>query len=125
MRVAVLTHCRYTSSHRATAALANGATEQELASIARGAYDGFTERERVALRLADEMTTGLPSISRQQSATGISAQLRDAATEVFSPRELVELTMSIGVWNALSRFHRVMDFDLDMPDAPPAVESAL
>jgi AhpD family alkylhydroperoxidase len=125
MRVAVLTHCRYTSSHRATAALANGATEQELASIARGEYDGFTERERVALRLADEMTTGLPSISRQQSATGISAQLRDAATEVFSPRELVELTMSISVWNALSRFHRVMDFDLDMPDPPPAVETVL
>jgi AhpD family alkylhydroperoxidase len=125
MRVAVLTHCRYTSSHRATAALANGATEQELASIAGGEYDGFTERERVALRLADEMTTGLPSISRQQSATGISAELRDAATEVFSPRELVELTMSISVWNALSRFHRVMEFDLDMPEPPPAVESLI
>jgi AhpD family alkylhydroperoxidase len=125
VRVAVLTHCRYTSSHRATAALANGASERELASIADGEYDGFTERERTALRLADEMTTGLPSVSRKQSATGISAELRDAATEVFSPRELVELTMSISVWNALSRFHRVMDFDLDMPEPPPAVESAL
>jgi AhpD family alkylhydroperoxidase len=125
IRVAVLTHCRYTSSHRATAALANGATEHDLVSIAQGDYDGFTERERVALRLTDEMTTGLPSISRQQSATGISTELREAASNAFSPRELVELTMSISVWNALSRFHRVMDFDLDMPEPPPAVEAAL
>ncbi|MDT5053405.1 MAG: hypothetical protein QOF66_1771, partial [Mycobacterium sp.] len=44
---------------------------------------------------------------------------------LFDPRELVELTMSISVWNALSRFHRVMEFDLDMPEPPPAVESLI
>ena len=30
--------------------------------------------------------------------------------------------MSISVWNALSRFHRVMEFDLDAREPPPAVE---
>jgi hypothetical protein len=71
------------------------------------------------------MTTELPVRTRVQSPTGISGQLRDAAKELFDPRELVELTMSISVWNALSRFHRVMEFDLDMPEPPPAVESVL
>ncbi|MEN4476911.1 carboxymuconolactone decarboxylase family protein [Mycolicibacterium cosmeticum] len=125
LRIAVLNHCSYTTSHRSTAALANGATEQELAAIARGEFSDFTERERLALLLADEMTRDLPRLSREQSATGTSDFVRDAAKEVFDPRELVELTMSIGLWNALSRFHRVMDFDLDMPEAPPAIQAAL
>jgi AhpD family alkylhydroperoxidase len=125
LRVAVLNHCRYTTSHRYTAASANGATETDLAAVARGDYSGFTDRERIALQLAEEMTTELPVRTREQSPTGISAQLRDAARELFDPRELVELTMSISVWNALSRFHRVMEFDLDMPEPPPAVESVI
>lgn len=125
VRVGILNHCRYTTSHRCTAALANGATEQELAAIARGDYGDFTKREQLALELADEMTTGLPRLSREQSRTGISATLRHEAKEVFEPRELVELTMSISVWNALARFHRVMDFDLDMPEPPLEVESAI
>lgn len=125
LRVAVLNHCRYTTSHRSTAAMANGATEQELTKIANGDYTGFTERERLALQLAEDMTTGLPTIGRAQSRTGISEQLRKATKAQFDPGEVVELTLSIGLWNALSRFHRVMDFDLDMPEPPPAVESAI
>jgi AhpD family alkylhydroperoxidase len=125
LRVAVLNHCPYTTSHRYTAASANGASDSDLAAVARGDYSGFTDRERIAMRLADEMTTELPVRTRDQTPTGISAQLRDSAKEVFDPRELVELTMSISVWNALSRFHRVMAFDLDMPEPPPAVESLL
>lgn len=125
LRVAVLNHCRYTTSHRCTAALANGATEEELTAIARGDYSAFMKRERLALELADEMTTGLPTVTREQNRTGISAIVRDEAKQVFEPRELVELTMSISVWNALARFHRVMDFDLDMPEPPLEVESAI
>lgn len=125
VRIAVLNHCRYTASHRCTAALANGATEQELAAIADGNYGSFTERERLALELADEMTVGLPTLTRAQSRSGVSAALSDAVKVHFEPRELVELTMSISVWNALARFHRVMDFDLDMPVPPIEVESAI
>jgi AhpD family alkylhydroperoxidase len=125
LRVAVLNHCRYTTSHRYTAASANGATETDLTAVAQGDYREFTDRERIALQLADEMTTGLPVRTRDQSPAGIPVQLRDSAKEVFDPRELVELTMSISVWNALSRFHRVMEFDLDMPEPPPAVESVI
>jgi AhpD family alkylhydroperoxidase len=125
VRVAVLNHCRYTASHRCTAASANGATEADLASVARGEYGQFTEREQLALRLTDEMTTELPGRDRQHSASGLLNQLREDLQQHFDPAELVELTMSISVWNALARFHRVMDFDLDMREAPASVASTL
>src|ERR1700742_481886 len=64
VRVGVVNHCRYTTSHRCTAASANGATEDELSAVARGEYSRFTAREALALELADELTTGLPSCSR-------------------------------------------------------------
>ncbi|MGE0219384.1 carboxymuconolactone decarboxylase family protein [Mycolicibacterium sp.] len=125
VRIAVLNHCRYTASHRSTAALANGVAEADLAAAAAGDYTGFTERERTALQLTDGMTTGIAATTRDEHRAGISDQLRAAAEKLFSPRELVELTMSISVWNALSRFHRVMDFDLDMPEPPAGVQAAL
>jgi len=40
----------------------------------------------------------------------------------FSDVEILELTMSISVWNALARFHRVMGFELDMSEAPEGVK---
>ncbi len=60
-----------------------------------------------------------------QAPTGLADDLRATLTKAFSPDQLVELTMSISLWNALSRFHRVMDFDLDMPVPPEAVERVL
>jgi alkylhydroperoxidase family enzyme len=42
--------------------------------------------------------------------------------EHFTDVEILELAMTIAMWNALSRFHRVMDFDLDMPEAPEGVK---
>ncbi len=123
--VAVLNHCRYTTSHRCKSALANGATADELTAVARGDFARFTERERIALELAGEMTRSIPVTAYGQSTTGVSATNLEAAKKSFSPRELVELTMSISVWNALSRFHRVMAFELDMPEPPAGVEQRL
>jgi AhpD family alkylhydroperoxidase len=125
VRVAVLNHCRYTASHRSTSAMANGATADELTAVAKGDFSGFTERERLALELASEMTTSIPAAPYDQSRTGISAQVWEAAGKLFEPGELTELVMSISVWNALSRFHRVMAFEMDMPAPPPGVGELL
>jgi len=44
----------YTTSHRYTAASANGATETDLAAVARGDYSGFTDpRADRASKLAE------------------------------------------------------------------------
>jgi AhpD family alkylhydroperoxidase len=125
VRVAVLNHCRYTASHRCTAALAQGIDVEELAAVARGDFGVFTDREQLALRLAGEMTTSLPATPRASSVTGVSADIRDEMQGAFNAGELVELAMCISFWNALSRFHRVMAFELDMPASPAAVEARL
>jgi AhpD family alkylhydroperoxidase len=125
VRVAVLNHCHYTTSHRCASARANGVTDEELAAAARGDFGTFSEQEKVALELSDAMTLAVPAIPRDQNPSAVAPALLDDATLLFSPRELVELTMSISIWNALSRFHRVMSFDLDMPEAPAEVTELL
>jgi AhpD family alkylhydroperoxidase len=119
VRVAVLNHCLYTSSHRCTSARGKGIVDEELTAVGRGDFTGFGPREQAALHLATEMTTTVPIMTRPEGAAGVSAGVLRRARECFDDRELVELMMSISMWNALSRFHRVMDFALDMP-APPA-----
>lgn len=126
IRVGVLNHCKYTVSHRCTSALNRGISLDEVVAAASGAADAFLdEREQVALALAAQVTVALPQATREESATGVSDDLFGRATELFGDQEFVELLMSISMWNALSRFHRVMDFDLDMPQAPEQVEALL
>ncbi|WP_053763327.1 MULTISPECIES: carboxymuconolactone decarboxylase family protein [Streptomyces] len=125
VRIAVLNHCRYTASHRSTSALAKGVEVDELAAVADGEFKGFTERERLALQLAEEMTIELPKVPVADGPTGVSTGVRDEAQRVFSDAELVELVMCISMWNALSRFHRVMAFELDMPAPPAPVDSRI
>lgn len=122
VRVAILNHCRYTASHRCASAQAKGVTADQLAAIASGDFEGFDDRERLALQLASELTVAVPTVPREQSLSGISSEVRRDAERLFGPAELVELAMSISMWNALSRFHRVMEFDLDMPEPPPGVD---
>ncbi|MFF3877547.1 carboxymuconolactone decarboxylase family protein [Streptomyces sp. NPDC001978] len=125
VRVAVLNHCRYTTSHRYTSALAKGVGPDDLTAIAKGELERFTERERLALQLAEEMTISLPMVPVGRGTTGVSASVRDDVQRVFDAAQRVELVMCISIWNALSRFHRVMALDLDMPAPPALVEDQL
>lgn len=125
VRVAVLNHCRYTTSHRCTSALAKGIGVDELVAVASGNLAEFGEREQIAYLLAEEMTLSVPALGADVSLSGVSPGLRDELCRLFEPAEVVELVMCIGVWNALSRFHRVMLFDLDMPEPPEAVAALL
>lgn len=124
VRIAVLNHCLYTASHRCTSAQRNGVGDDELVAAARGDFGAFNARERLALELTDAMTSAVPVTPRSDIPSGVPQALLDSAATTLTPGELVELTMSISVWNALSRFHRVMAFDLDMPE-PPAEVAAL
>lgn len=97
----------------------------ELAAVATGALAGFTEQEQLALRLAEEMTVALPAVPADKGLTGVSASVRDDVQRVFDAAQLTELVMCISMWNALSRFHRVMAFELDMPAPPAPVDAQL
>ncbi|MFI9615790.1 carboxymuconolactone decarboxylase family protein [Streptomyces sp. NPDC052023] len=125
VRVAVLNHCRYTASHRCTSALAKGVEVDELGAVASGKLEGFTEQEQLALQLAEEMTLSLPTVPVAKGVTGVSGSVLHDVQRVFDAAQLVELVMCISMWNALSRFHRVMAFELDMPEPPAPVEAQL
>ena len=48
----------------------------------------------------------------------VSGEMLSRLRAEFTEPQIVELVATIGLWNALARFHRVMGFELDM-DAPP------
>ena len=124
VRVAVLHHCLYTTSHRCASAMSKGVSEEELIAVATGDLDAFTPQERAAVELAEDMTTRPTVIERSDRVTGLRDSVLEAAKVAFSDRELVELMVSISMWNALSRLHRALDLPLDMPP-PPAEVAAL
>lgn len=125
VRVSVLNHCRYTVSHRCASAQNNGVTEKELVDVARGDFGAFSDVERLTLELADAITLELPVTGRSASEVGVDEALLERAREAFDSRQLTELLMSIGLWNALSRFHRVLSLDYDLPEPPAEVLAAL
>lgn len=125
VQVAVLNHCRYTVSHRCFSAQGKGVTEEELVKIAANDLQSFSETERLALEFARAVTLDVPATTAAESATGVDEMLRERVKEAFEPEQLVELLMSISVWNAIARFHRVLDLDLDLPEAPAEVNALL
>ncbi|HUN32861.1 MAG TPA: carboxymuconolactone decarboxylase family protein [Trebonia sp.] len=125
VQVAVLNHCRYTVSHRCFSAQGKGVTAAELVKIAEGDLESFSERERLALEFTRAVTLDVPAVTAADCATGVSEALRERVTAAFEPGQLVELLMSISLWNAIARFHRVLDLDPDLPEAPAGVDALL
>jgi alkylhydroperoxidase family enzyme len=100
-------------------------TEEELVKIAANDLRSFSERERLALEFARAVTLDVPAVTAAESAAGIDETLRERVKAAFEPEQLVELLMSVSVWNAIARFHRVLDLDLDLPAAPAGVDALL
>jgi alkylhydroperoxidase family enzyme len=120
--VGYLNHCRYTTSHRATSAAAKGITDDEMRLVVRGEWEDLPESWQAALELTRELTLNPQNESFAGMPQAATPATLAGAQKHFSDVELLELCMTIAMWNALSRFHRVMDFDLDMPDAPKGVK---
>ena len=122
--VGVLNNCRYTVSHRAASAQRNGVDEATLLAVASGQWSDFDDTTRAVLRFTEELTT-LPSVvSYNDSPLVVDQATLDELASALTDAERVELTMSVSVWNALARFHRVMGFELDMPEPPHGTDPA-
>lgn len=122
--VGALNNCRYTLSHRAASANRQGVPEQDVVAAVSEMWDSFSERERVALDATKELTLQPSQIAYDIERSPLNADTRAGLREHFSDEELVELLMSISIWNGLARWHRVMEFELDMPAAPAAIDFA-
>jgi uncharacterized peroxidase-related enzyme len=118
VRTAVLNRCLYSASHRVRSAKAAGVSEDDLVAVARGELSRFSEREQLALELADALTLHPASVRYADTPQLVEAATLLRLRTSFTDPEIVELVATIGIWNALARFHRVMGFELDM-DAPP------
>ncbi len=114
--VAKLNHCTYTVSHRVASALRNGIAARTIQQTVLEEWEEFDPRLKIALELTKEMTLETSQRSRQALPYGVRHETRRRARDAFSDVELLELTFSISIWNALSRFHIVMDFEVDMPE---------
>jgi alkylhydroperoxidase family enzyme len=116
VRVGLLNHCRYTVCHRVNSSRNNGIPDEDLLGLLDPDNHDFTDAERAALAFADELTTNMTSVSYADNRQGVSADTLVRLKAHYSDAEISELTLSVSLWNALTRFHRVMDFELDMPE---------
>jgi alkylhydroperoxidase family enzyme len=119
--VGYLNNCQYTVSHRATSAAAKGIPDDVMRVVVSEQWDDLDPKLQLALTLTKELTLNPTQVRFSEAPQVISPALQERLTTHFSDTELLELSMSVSMWNALSRFHRVMGFDLDMPIAPEGV----
>lgn len=117
-----LNNCPYTVSHRVSAAIKNGATTVQVKKLVSRNWDGFEPKLVLALKFTEELTLNPTVTSFRSSHSSIWPETLSEIRHLFSDEEIVELAMSVSIWNGLSRFHRVMEFELDMPKPPKGLE---
>jgi alkylhydroperoxidase family enzyme len=79
-----------------------GATEAELAALARGDLAAFGAPERAALKFAEELTRESNNVPQE-----LFAELR----QHFSEGEIVEITAVAGIFNYFNRFNNALQME--------------
>jgi AhpD family alkylhydroperoxidase len=97
LRVSQINNCAYCLDMHTRDLLKKGQKVEKLALVQAWAEAGnlFDERERGALAWAEMVT--------RVSETGVPDEAYEAARAVFEERELVDLTIAIGLMNAYNR----------------------
>lgn len=117
-----LNGCRYTVSHRYAAAKRGGASDDLVDAVLSKDWSDLGPEMQLALELTHTMTVAPAVLAYDTQPQIATLKVLKTARKLFTPEQLVELTMSISIWNALSRFHRVMGLPLDMPAGPSGLE---
>jgi len=97
LRVSQINNCAYCLDMHTRDLIKKGVTIEKLALLQAWpeAGDLFSERERAALAWVETVT--------RVSETGVPDEAFDAAREVFQEKELVDLTIAIGLMNTYNR----------------------
>jgi len=97
LRISQINGCAYCLDMHTRDLLKEGVAIEKLALLQswREAESLFDVRERAALAWAESVT--------QVAQTGVPDRDFQAATEVFSEKELVDLTIAVGLMNAYNR----------------------
>src|SRR4051812_40879860 len=97
-------------------ALATGANDEQVAALATGDTEAacFSEEQRIVLRFTTEVVRD----AAPAEATWVAASGR------FTPRELIELLLTIGQYMALGRVMATTRIDIDGPFGTEVAASA-
>lgn len=93
LRVAVLNRAEYEFAQHAPIALTLGLSQAQLESLRTSAPTGFEPEEQLVIELTDAMTRNV------QLPKALATRL----TQQFNDRSLIELTVTIGAYNCVSR----------------------
>jgi alkylhydroperoxidase family enzyme len=107
LRIGQLCRSSYEWHQHVSVARAVGVSDAALAAIEAQQWSAFSDKERAALRLAEE-------VQRDGAA---SASTFAAAAAHFTPRELVELCLVAGYYIMTAGF--LKSFDIEIEDTPP------
>ena len=118
IRVALLNGCRYTVSHRVTSARNAGVDEAEIVRVADPETAGYEERLAAAMAFAEELTVAPATTPPAQAPQAVSPATLERMKAAYTDPEIAEIALSVSLWNALSRFHRVLALQMDMADPP-------
>ena len=81
-----------------------GLTDDEIAAIREGEFDGFAPAEKALLRMADAMA---------ETPSNVSDELYAELRRHFSEEALIELAASAAQENYRARYNRVFDVGSD------------
>ena len=107
LRVSHCCQARYAWAQHIAIAKTIGVDDEQIAALERGEFPSeiFTLRERIVLTFTDEVIDN----------TRVSDQTFAQARGEFSPRELVELLLTIGYFRMISSLLTTLDIE---PEAP-------
>lgn len=124
IRVGYLNGCRYSVSHRVAAARKAGVPDDDILAVADPATASFDARLAAAMTFAEELTLLPPRVPPTQAPQAVPPATLAAMEAVFDDAEIAEVALSVSLWNAMARFHRVLALELDMPAPPPSLDPA-
>jgi alkylhydroperoxidase family enzyme len=81
-----------------------GLSDEEIAAVREGRFEGFAQNEAALLRMADAMADTPSNVSEE-----LYAELR----RHFSEEQLIELAASAALENFRARYNRVFDVGSD------------
>lgn len=102
LAVSYVNECAYCTAHHEKGARAAGLTETEVREILTENNHPFTSQEQAALRYARELT-------RNADAEDTASEVR----ELFSPEQVVELTLVVCMANFTNRFNNGLSVPLE------------
>jgi len=106
IRVSIINGCNYCLQHHLASSKRAGVTPEDWATLKRGDYGRFTDKERAALTFAEKLTRTPGQIGDADFP---------ALKQHFSDPEIVDIHLLTGLANITNRFTGPLGLELEFP----------